>query len=72
MTPPLGISCFVIKSTIDHPSISPFDIFTGAFPFAVIMLLVLILILLYPQLSLYLVQGKSDAGTSTIGTVWTP
>ncbi|MEE8554880.1 MAG: TRAP transporter large permease subunit [bacterium] len=55
MTPPLGSSCFVIKSTIDDPSISLFDIFSGAFPFAVIMLLVLILIILYPQLSLYLV-----------------
>ncbi len=61
MTPPLGSSCFVIKSTIDDPSISLFDIFSGAFPFAVIMLLVLILIILYPQLSLYLVQGKTDA-----------
>lgn len=61
MTPPLGISRFVIKSTIDDPSISLFDIFSGAFPFAVIMLLVLILIILYPRLSLYLVWGKTDA-----------
>ncbi len=61
MTPPLGISRFVIRSTIDDPSISLFDIFSGAFPFAVIMLLVLILIILYPRLSLYLVWGKTDA-----------
>ncbi|MEM9684026.1 MAG: TRAP transporter large permease [Pseudomonadota bacterium] len=55
LTPPLGISCFVIKSTIDDPSISLADIFIGAFPFAVTMLLVLIVLILFPQLSLVLV-----------------
>lgn len=55
LTPPLGISCFVIKSTLNDPSISLFDIFAGAFPFAVIMLIVLIFLILYPQLSLFLV-----------------
>ena len=54
LTPPLGISCFVIKSTINDPSISLFDIFAGAFPFAVIMLLVLVLLIAYPSLSLIL------------------
>ena len=54
LTPPLGISCFVIKSTINDPTISLKDIFTGAFPFAVIMLMVLILLIAYPQLSLIL------------------
>ena len=52
LTPPLGISCFVIKSTINDPSISLFDIFAGAFPFAVIMLIVLVLLIAYPSLSL--------------------
>jgi C4-dicarboxylate transporter, DctM subunit len=54
LTPPLGISCFVIKSTLRDPTISLKDIFMGAFPFAVIMLLVLILLIAYPQLSLVL------------------
>ncbi len=54
LTPPLGISCFVIKSTINDPSITLKDIFTGAFPFAVIMLLVLILLIAYPEISLVL------------------
>jgi hypothetical protein len=35
LTPPLGISCFAIESTIDDPGISLFDIFAGAIPFAV-------------------------------------
>ncbi|MGY8998857.1 MAG: TRAP transporter large permease [Rhodospirillales bacterium] len=56
LTPPLGISCFVIKSTINDPSISLFDIFSGAFPFAVTMLLTLIVLINYPSLSTYLLQ----------------
>jgi len=55
LTPPLGISCFTIKSTIRDPSITLTHIFTGAFPFAVIMLLVLIAIIAFPWLSLALV-----------------
>lgn len=55
LTPPLGISCYVIKSTLDDDRITLYDIFAGAFPFAVIMLLVLILLIAFPQLSLVLV-----------------
>ena len=54
LTPPLGISCFVIKSTIQDASITLYDIFAGAFPFAVIMFFVLILIIAFPWLSLAL------------------
>ena len=52
MTPPLGISCFTIKSTLRDSSITLSHIFTGAFPFAVIMLMVLILIIAFPWLSI--------------------
>ncbi|MCZ0954404.1 MAG: TRAP transporter large permease [Rhodospirillaceae bacterium] len=56
LTPPLGIACYVIKATLaDEDRISLFDIFAGAFPFAVIMLVVLILLIVFPQLSLVLV-----------------
>lgn len=55
LTPPLGISCFVIKSTIPDKDISLFDIFYGAFPFAVLMLFVLIALIAFPTLSLVLV-----------------
>jgi tripartite ATP-independent transporter DctM subunit len=54
LTPPLGISCFTIKSTINDPSITLSHIFMGAFPFAFIMLLVLIAIVAFPWLSLAL------------------
>ena len=52
LTPPLGISCYVIKTTLDDDSISLYDIFAGAFPFAVLMLLVLILLIAFPSISL--------------------
>ena len=51
LTPPLGISCFVIKSTLNRPDISLKDVFLGALPFAAIMLVVLILLIRYPVLS---------------------
>ena len=52
LTPPLGISCFVIKSTLDDPRISLKDVFMGALPFAGVMLSVLILLIRFPALSL--------------------
>jgi tripartite ATP-independent transporter DctM subunit len=56
LTPPLGIACYVIKATLGNDNrITLFDIFAGAFPFALIMLAVLILLIAFPQLSLILV-----------------
>ncbi len=52
LTPPLGISCFVIKATLDDQRIKLKDVFLGALPFAGIMLLVLILIIRFPALSI--------------------
>ncbi|MGC6473702.1 MAG: TRAP transporter large permease [Candidatus Puniceispirillaceae bacterium] len=52
LTPPLGISCFVIKASLNDPEVSLKDVFLGAFPFAVIMLLVLILLISFPMLSI--------------------
>ena len=54
LTPPLGISCFVIKATLDDDRIKLKDVFLGALPFAVVMLLVLILLIRFPILSLAL------------------
>ena len=54
LTPPLGIAIYVIKGTLDDQSVSLNDIFTGAAPFALIMVFVLILIIAFPWLSLAL------------------
>ena len=55
LTPPLGLSVYVIKSSVDDDSISLGMIFTGALPFVLITLLVTILLMVFPQLSLVLV-----------------
>jgi tripartite ATP-independent transporter DctM subunit len=55
LTPPFGISCFVIKATIDDQSISLRDIFMGALPFAAVMLGVLWILIFFPKISLALV-----------------
>jgi tripartite ATP-independent transporter DctM subunit len=52
LTPPLGISCFVIKSSLDDDRISLKDVFMGALPFAFVMLVILILLIKYPVLSI--------------------
>jgi C4-dicarboxylate transporter DctM subunit len=51
LTPPLGISCFVIKSTLNDPNITLKDVFLGALPFAFVMLCVLMILIQYPILS---------------------
>lgn len=51
LTPPFGISVFVIKSSLDDDSISLADIFIGAAPFALMMLLVLVAVLAFPGLA---------------------
>lgn len=55
LTPPMGISVYVIKSSLNDARISLWDIFAGAAPFALAMLLVLILIIVFPQIVTFLV-----------------
>jgi C4-dicarboxylate transporter DctM subunit len=54
LTPPLGLSCFAIKATLDDQRISLKDVFLGSLPFAFIMLLVLVALIRFPELSLAL------------------
>ena len=52
LTPPLGIACFVIKANLRDDRISLNDIFIGAAPFAVTMLIVLALVIAVPWFAL--------------------
>jgi C4-dicarboxylate transporter, DctM subunit len=52
LTPPFGISCYVVKSTLDDRRITINDIFAGAFPFVIVMLMVVALLVAVPSLSL--------------------
>ncbi|HEX9876660.1 MAG TPA: TRAP transporter large permease subunit [Gammaproteobacteria bacterium] len=52
LTPPLGLSVYVIQSTLDDERITLGTIFAGAFPFVLITLAVTLLLMAYPPLSL--------------------
>ena len=52
LTPPLGIACFVIKESLDDRSISLRDIFIGATPFALVMFVALLIVIMFPALTL--------------------
>jgi C4-dicarboxylate transporter, DctM subunit len=57
LTPPFGLSVYVIKSTLGRTvDISLGDIFRGTAPFTATMLVVLGLLMLFPQLSLVLLK----------------
>ncbi|MGR3320409.1 MAG: TRAP transporter large permease [Pseudooceanicola sp.] len=51
LTPPLGVACFVIKANIDDKRISLNDIFAGAAPFALVMVVMVALVLALPWLA---------------------
>jgi C4-dicarboxylate transporter, DctM subunit len=56
ITPPLGIAAFVVKSTLDDQRIGLNDVFIGAFPYVLMMIIVLVLVVIFPQISLILVR----------------
>lgn len=51
LTPPFGISVYVIKSSLNDPDISLKDIFIGAAPFACMMLICLGLVIAFPVIA---------------------
>jgi tripartite ATP-independent transporter DctM subunit len=54
LTPPFGLSVYVIKASMADSRISLGTIFAGAFPFVLITLAVAIVLMAFPQLSLML------------------
>ena len=51
LTPPIGLSAQVVKSSLNDPNISLADIFLGAAPFVLGMLGVIGLLILFPQIT---------------------
>lgn len=56
ITPPLGIAAYVVKSTLDDQTITLNDVFAGAFPYVLIMIAVLAMVVAFPGMSLMLVR----------------
>jgi len=54
LTPPFGLSVYVIKASMDDPRITLATIFGGALPFVLITLAVTVLLMAFPQISLVL------------------
>jgi len=52
LTPPFGISVYVVKSTLNDARITLWDIFAGTQPFTLIMFAVLMLIIAFPGIAL--------------------
>lgn len=55
LTPPFGLSVYVIKTTVGDDQITVGDIFIGSIPFVFTMMAVLALLVAYPGISLFLV-----------------
>jgi TRAP-type C4-dicarboxylate transport system permease large subunit len=54
ITPPVGLNVFVLKSVL--PQVELKTIFKGVFPFVIADLIRLAVLLIFPSLSLFLVQ----------------
>jgi tripartite ATP-independent transporter DctM subunit len=54
LTPPFGLSVYVIKASMDDPSITLATIFRGTGPFVLITLTVTLLLMAFPEISLAL------------------
>ena len=54
LTPPFGLSVYVVKGTLPPGTASLNDIFAGAFPFVLTMILVTVIVMAFPWLSLAL------------------
>lgn len=56
LTPPFGVSVYTVKSALNDTRISIKDIFAGAFPFVLMMVLVLLVLIVFPGLSTWLAR----------------
>lgn len=56
VTPPLGISAFVVKSSVNDARITLQDIYAGSYPFLGVMALTLVLIVMFPSITLAFIR----------------
>lgn len=54
LTPPFGLSVFVVHGSLNDPGVGLGDVFAGTLPFVLVMLVVLALVVAYPALCLAL------------------
>lgn len=57
LTPPFGVSVYTVKAALNDPAITIRDIFAGSFPFVLMMVAVLVVLVLFPGLSTWLARA---------------
>jgi C4-dicarboxylate transporter, DctM subunit len=56
LTPPFGLSVYTIKSALRDDDLSVGDIFRGTFPFVLAMIAALLVLVVFPQISIFLAR----------------
>lgn len=56
LTPPFGLSVYTIKSAMNDPDLKVGDIFRGAFPFVIAMVVALVIIAIFPEIATWLAR----------------
>ena len=56
LTPPFGLSVYTIKSAMDDPDLKVGEIFRGAFPFVLAMVVALAIIMVFPSIATWLAR----------------
>lgn len=56
LTPPLGLAAFVVKGSLNNPDISLGTIYRGCGPFIVMMMITLVMVILVPEIAMFLVR----------------
>lgn len=56
LTPPLGMAVYVVQSLLEDQSVGVTDIFVGSLPYVVMMMLLICLLVIFPQISLVFVR----------------
>ena len=51
LTPPLGLTVYVVKAALGNTKVSLGEIFAGAFPFVLVMIVVTGLLVIFPQIT---------------------
>ncbi len=57
LTPPFGVSVYTVKAALNDPRIGVRDIFAGSFPFVLMMLVVLAMLITFPSISTALARA---------------
>lgn len=56
LTPPFGLSVYVIKSAMDDPTVKVGEIFRGAFPFVLAMFVSIAILIVFPSIATWLAR----------------